>query len=132
MRQKEKPYIVFFVEGDTDKVFFDRLIHFYRDHSLTAVHPCEIVNLKGASRLEDWLLDDIPGLCRYLKLKAQPLLQGSNGYQRIQSLFRHANKIYLKGNSVKSFVDFLNIRTIRDKRVKELHQLETALNVKLK
>lgn len=191
MRERnELSHIVIFVEGDTDKVFFDKLVEYYRKHSKTKVNSCEVRNLKGVSRysskvlgklkneilpaarkkgmivkavccsydtdvfefserpvvnwnkvrkevkaihinefyqirvkqmIEDWLLDDISGLCRYLKLKKMPAaLQGKDGYQKIQSLFRHANKIYLKGNSVKNFIDELDLSVIRNKRETEL------------
>jgi hypothetical protein len=82
--------------------------------------------------IEDWLLDDVEGLCKYLKLKSVPVLQGNDAFKRIQSLFRYANKIYLKGNSVKRFIGFLNLGVIRTKRAKELEKLESVLNVKLK
>lgn len=54
MDTRQKSHIVFFEEGDTDKIFFDALIHFYREHSESAVSSCEIINgnkiyLKGRS-----------------------------------------------------------------------------------
>lgn len=200
-KTKGKPYVVIFVEGDTDKVFFDNLVNYYEANSLTVVHSCKVVNLKGVSRyttkvigklkneicpaakkkgmevkavcccydtdcfefterpvvnwrkvkreveglhidefhqikvrhmIEDWLLDDIKGLCKYLKLKSVPALQGNDAFKKIQSLFWHANKIYLKGNSISCFIGFLNLGAIRAKRIKELEKLESVLNVKLK
>ena len=45
-----KPHVVIFVEGDTDQIFFDGLLEYYRKQSTTPVHSCEVKNLKGVSR----------------------------------------------------------------------------------
>ena len=45
-----KPHIVIFVEGDTDQIFFEGLLEYYRKHSSTPIHSCEVKNLKGVSR----------------------------------------------------------------------------------
>lgn len=174
--------IVLFVEGDTDKVFFDALLRYYHMQGSKDLCKCMVVNLHGVSRytskvtgkltneilpdvkrqhgvlkavccsydndvfefaerpvvdwskvettvksigvkdfcrikvdrrIEDWLLDDIDGLCCFLKIKTPPKkLQGKNGYAKIQSLFKLGRKLYLKGNSVKSFIDYLDMGVI--------------------
>lgn len=165
---QSKSHIVIFVEGDTDQIFFEGLLEYYRNHSSTPVHSCEVKNLKGVSRytskvigklkneicpkarkkgmevkavccsydtdvfefaerpivdwkkverevkalkiqnfcqikvermIEDWILDDIAGLSRYLKLNEVPKLSGDNAFNKIQTLFKRANKVYLKGIS---------------------------------
>ncbi|MGI6222376.1 MAG: hypothetical protein ACOYJG_02055 [Prevotella sp.] len=189
--------IVLFVEGDTDKVFFEALFRYYRMQSNKELCKCMVVNLRGVSRytskvagklsneilpdvrkqhgelkavccsydtdvfefaerpvvdwskvettmksigvkefcrikvdrmIEDWLLDDIGGLCQFLKIKTPPKkLQGKDGYGKIQSLFKLGHKLYLKGNSVKSFIDYLDMGTISKKRHKELATFERLL-----
>ena len=47
---QSKSHIVIFVEGDTDQIFFEGLLEYYRNHSSTPVHSCEVKNLKGVSR----------------------------------------------------------------------------------
>lgn len=197
-----KPRVVIFVEGDTDEVFFNRLIAHYRSVSTTPVNNCEIHNLKGVSRyasskfagklqaeiipkaerkgekiyavccsydtdvfedeeapivdwkkleksilrlgieyfcqievrsaIEDWLLDDLEGLCTYLKLKEVPkLLKGSNGYQKLLSLFKRSGKVYTKGISIEDFIDTINIEKIRSTRKTALAKLEKVLNVSI-
>lgn len=193
--------MVIFVEGDTDKVFFDRLIQYYREYSTTEVVSCEVRNLRGVSRytnkivgklqndicpkalkkgmavtavccsydtdvfeyaerpvvdwnkverevkklgirefchvrveqmMEDWLLDDMAGICAYLKLKKVPeSLSGETGYQKMQSLFKRANKIYLKGNSIAPMLASIDMSVIRQQRQMSLARLEAILNVTL-
>ncbi len=201
MGDKQKAHIVIFAEGDTDKVFFDALLNYYRKNSQKPICSCEVRNLQGVSRytskvsgkltneicpnarkkgmevkavccsydtdvfefserpvvdwnkvkrevkrigikefcqirvesmMEDWLLEDLQGLCSFLKLNSVPTIIGKNGHAKIQQLFRKANKVYLKGQSVKTFLDKLDIRLIRDKRIKALSELELLLNVELK
>lgn len=193
--------MVIFVEGDTDKVFFDCLIQFYREHSTTEVVSCEVRNLRGVTRytnkivgklqndicpkalkkgmavtavccsydtdvfeyaerpvvdwnkverevkklgirefchvrveqmMEDWLLDDMAGICAYLKLKKVPeSLSGETGYQKMQSLFKRANKIYLKGNSITPMLATIDVSVIRQQRQTSLARLEAILNVSI-
>lgn len=37
---QSKSHIVIFVEGDTDQIFFEGLLEYYRNHSSTPVHSC--------------------------------------------------------------------------------------------
>jgi hypothetical protein len=195
-----KPHIVIFVEGDTDKIFFDALLNFYRSHSATPLHSCEVRNLKGVSRytskvtgklqneicpnankkglevkavccsydtdvfefaerpvvdwgkverevkrlgieefcqirvksmIEDWLLDDMDGICRYLRLSPVQKLVGTSGYVKIQQLFKCANKVYLKGISIKAFIDDIDLAIIQNHRKQMLMELERLLNVSI-
>lgn len=196
------PHVVIFVEGDTDEVFFGRLIAYYRQVSYTPIYSCEIQNMKGVSRyasskfvgkldaeiipkserkgmkvygvccsydtdvfeddespvvdwqklrksiirlgieefctievksaIEDWLLDDLQGLCSFLKQKDVPnSLKGTNGYAKLLNLFKRSGKIYAKGISVEDFIDYLSMEKIRNKRKVALSELERILNVTL-
>lgn len=195
----QTPHVVIFVEGDTDEVFFGRLIAYYRQVSSTPIHSCEIQNVKGVSRyasskfigkldaeiiprserkgmkvygvccsydtdvfedeespvvdwqklrksikrlgveefctievksaIEDWLLDDLEGLCAFLKQKDVPVsLKGANGYAKLLNLFKRSGKIYAKGISIESFIDSLSMKKIRTKRKAALSELERILN----
>ena len=190
-----------FVEGDTDKLFFDRLVQYYRQNSSVPIASCEVRNMHGVSRyssklagklkgqiipvaerkgmevqavccsydtdvfeyaerpvvdwkrvaaevkrlgieefcevrveqmIEDWLLDDIKGVCDYLKVKKVPTsVKGSNGYERILSLFRAANNIYVKGLGAGALIATLDMGVIREKRKAALEGLENVLGVNL-
>jgi hypothetical protein len=93
------------------------------------------IEVKVDHMLEDWLLDDIDGLCTYLKLESSTIhpgdLPGKNGYEKIQNLFRRAKKVYLKGDAAKRIMDNLDFAKIRAKRQKRLSVLEKILNVNI-
>lgn len=92
-------------------------------------HFCRI---EVRSAIEDWLLDDLEGLCAYLKLKEVPnLLKGSNGYHKLLSLFKRSGKVYTKGISVEDFIDVISIEKIRSSRSLALSDLEELLNVSI-
>lgn len=92
----------------------------------------ELCTVEVKSALEYWLLDDLEGLCSFLKLKDCPTsLKGTNGYAKIAGLFKRGGKVYAKGISVSDFIDALNIGKIRDKRKDALSELERLLCVKL-
>jgi hypothetical protein len=50
----------------------------------------------------------------------------------MKKLFRKGNKIYQKGSNSHKFIQFLDIRQIRDKVKDELKDFEDALGVVLK
>jgi len=52
MATQGEKIIVLFVEGDTEKEFFESLIKYYRENSDTEIHSVKIYNLKGIGRFE--------------------------------------------------------------------------------
>lgn len=195
-----KEHVVLFVEGDTDLLFFNALLDWYRKTSSTPILSCEVRNLQGVSRysskvmgkikneikpaatakgmgikaiccsydtdvfeasiplnidwkkmerdvlalgiqrfcrievncmIEDWILDDIKSICQFLKLKEVPAINGNTGYQRIQSLFRKARKIYTKGLATQNIIKVLDFGKIRGRRLSSLSVLEEILNVSI-
>ena len=199
-KNKLNPHVVIFVEGDTDQIFFDGLLEYYRKQSTTLVHSCEVKNLKVVSRytskvtgnlqneicpkalkkglevravccsydtdvfefaerpvvdwkkverevkmlgikefcqvrvermIEDWILDDMKGLMKFLRLTEMPKLSGNNAFDKIQVLFKRANKVYFKGISIKSFVGTIDYASVRKCRKAALDELEQLLNVNI-
>ena len=49
---KEEKIVVLFVEGDTEKEFFDNLIIYYRANSSSKIGNTKVFNLKGIGRFE--------------------------------------------------------------------------------
>jgi len=83
--------------------------------------------------IEDWILDDLQGICGFFRLKQVPSsLKGMNGYQRMQDLYKKARRTYKKGYEVKELINALDMRAIRNKRQDVLVPLEEALGVVLK
>lgn len=82
------------------------------------------------SSIEDWILNDIHGICNFLRLKQVPSsLKGINGYQKLLDLYNKARKTYKKGYETKELINALDMSAIRNKRQDVLAPLEEALGV---
>jgi hypothetical protein len=82
------------------------------------------------SSIEDWILDDIDGVCRFLKLKAHSkTLKGDTGNAKLNFLYNQANKMYQKGYATKGLIEALDLSVIRHKRHDVLKPLEDALGI---
>lgn len=89
------------------------------------------IRIGVSSSIEDWILDDIEGICSYLELKQIPKsLKGTNGNAKICDLYSKARRIYSKGYSAREMISSLNFSVIRDKRLSSLQELEKALGVR--
>ncbi len=92
----------------------------------------EFYRIQVVHMIEDWLLDDMKGLCTFLKIKKVPTsLKGNNGFQKITALFKQGHKIYFKGKDAEKFLPSLDLRLIRDKHQAELADLERVLGVEI-
>ena len=81
------------------------------------------------SSIEDWILCDIEGICRYLKLKCIPKsLKGNDGNAKLNDLYGKVRKAYLKGYQTKELIAALDMAVIRNKNKDTLKNLEKALN----
>ena len=91
----------------------------------------EFIRLGIKSSIEDWLLCDMVGACRYLKLKSVPkALKGADGCAKLNDLYAKVGRVYQKGYQVKGLVEALDMGVIRDKRKEALKELEAVLGVK--
>ena len=90
----------------------------------------EFIQLGIKSSIEDWLLCDYEGICRFLKLKDVPkTLKGNNGNEKLNDLFGRDKKVYQKGYQTKDLVASLDMGVLRNKNKDSLEPLERALNV---
>lgn len=191
-------FVILFVEGETEKVFYDALINYYKSKSKTKIIGCKIYNINGIGKfgkvtsklkfeiipkhpkvnlkviccydydafefakkppvnwslvkkkvnelginefseivavkmIEDWFLNDIEGICKYLKVPIPKKLEGKNGYEKMKVLFKKGDKpkVYQKGCNSHKFIPYLSLKAIRDSVRKELKVLERALGVSL-
>lgn len=91
------------------------------------------IKIGVSSSIEDWILDDVDGICSYLKLKQIPKsLKGTNGNTKLCDLYSKARRIYSKGYSAREMISSLNFSLIRDKRQPSLQELEKALGIQRK
>jgi predicted polyphosphate/ATP-dependent NAD kinase len=90
----------------------------------------EFIRVGVKSSIEDWILDDMHGICNFLRLKQVPSsLKGINGYQKLLDLYNKARKTYKKGYETKELINTLDMSVIRNKRQDVLAPLEEALGV---
>ena len=90
----------------------------------------EFIRVGVKSSIEDWILDDMHGICNFLRLKQVPSsLKGINGYQKLLDLYNKARKTYKKGYETKELINALDMSAIRNKRQDVLAPLEKALGV---
>ena len=90
----------------------------------------EFIRVGVKSSIEDWILDDVHGICNFLRLKQVPSsLKGINGYQKLLDLYNKARKTYKKGYETKELINALDMSAIRNKRQEVLAPLEEALGV---
>lgn len=93
----------------------------------------EFIRVGVKSSIEDWILDDVSGICGYLHLKQAPAtLKGNNAYQNMLDLYSKAKRTYKKGYETKELINSLDMSVICDKRREALALLETALGVVMK
>ena len=90
----------------------------------------EFIRVGVKSSIEEWILDDMHGICSFLRLKQVPSsLKGINGYQKLLDLYNKARKTYKKGYETKELINALDMSAIRNKRQDVLAPLEEALGV---
>lgn len=88
------------------------------------------IRLGIKSSIEDWMLCDLDGVSRFLKLKLLPKeLKGADGCAKLNDLYAKAQRVYQKGYQVKGLVGALDMAVIREKNKAVLEPLEVALGV---
>lgn len=94
------------------------------------INVFHIYDIKAKYSIEDWFLQDIEGLCKYLKAKKTfklKDLKGSTGEEKIKDLFLRNSNVYQKGYNVSKFIEFLNFQTLYNKLENELKILVNCL-----
>ena len=90
------------------------------------------IRIGVCSSIEDWILDDLEGICAYLKLKQIPkTLKGADGNAKLCDLYSKARRTYSKGYAARDMIKALDLSKIRAKRLTVLQELEEALGVNL-
>lgn len=85
------------------------------------------VELKAKVSTDDWLLKDPIGLLKYLQLPSDILAFTEN--IELKSLFKKANKHYIKGTYNQGLVDNLDINKIVEELGSELLPLYTVMSI---
>ncbi len=92
----------------------------------------DFIRIGVCSSIEDWILDEMEGLCAYLKLNLIPKsLKGADGNAKLCDLYSRARRTYNKGYATREMIKALDLSIIRTKRLSVLHELEQALGVNM-
>ncbi len=93
----------------------------------------EIVDLAAAADIEDVLLVDFEGVCKYIGAEKpdRELLKGRKGSSKMKALFRAYGKTYHKGERAQSLIESLDLQKIIDSDILPLKQIEAIFQEKM-
>ena len=89
----------------------------------------KIIHVQAKRSIEDWFLYDIEGILGFLRLGKNTKVSGKNGYDKLQRLYKQANKVYYKGIQSNGMIGRLNIEKIANAVKDQLNPLYKALGV---
>lgn len=82
------------------------------DLKLKLLGAKNVYHIKTEKCIEDILLIDILGICKYLNIPLVKRVNGQNGVEKMKNLFMRGNRIYQKGFSCEGFINSLDISLI--------------------
>lgn len=89
----------------------------------------KIIHVQAKSSIEDWFLYDVEGLLGFLRLSKNTKVTGKNGYDKIQRLYKQANRVYYKGIKSNGMIQHLDIEKIAKSTKDQLNPLYKALGI---
>ena len=89
----------------------------------------KVIHVQAKRSIEDWFLHDLEGILKFLRLAKNTKVSGKNGYDKLQRLYKQANKIYIKGNKSNGMIAHLDIDKIADDVKDQLNPLYKVLGV---
>lgn len=90
----------------------------------------KVVHVRAHKSIEDWFLKDVKNIIKFLKLPQTTKLKGKTGQEKIENLFKKANKIYIKGQRCEGLIKCLDMSVIMKKVPNELRILYDTLQMK--
>ena len=89
----------------------------------------KVIHVQAKRSIEDWFLYDLEGILKFLRLAKNTKVSGKNGYDKLQRLYKQANKIYYKGIKSNGMIAHLDIDKIADEVKDHLNPLYKVLGV---
>lgn len=99
------------------------------ERELKANGAYRTIHVQAKKSIEDWFLFDVEGIIAFLRLSKKTKLSGKNGYEKLQYLYKKANKTYYKGIKSNGMVNRLDIDKIANSVKDQLNPLYKALGV---
>ena len=90
----------------------------------------KVIHVAARHCIEDWFLYDVDGIIAFLHLSKKVKISGNDGYDKLQSLYKQANKVYYKGRKSNGLIERLDIEKIANRVKDQLEPLYRALGVK--
>lgn len=89
----------------------------------------KVIHVQARRSIEDWFLYDTEGILALLRLSKNSKVSGKNGYDKLQRLYKQANKVYYKGIHSNGMIGRLDIGKIADAVKDQLNPLYKALGI---
>ena len=89
----------------------------------------EVHEIKAKSSIEDWFLCDRDGIRLFLNISQSADVSKGNGLTGLKTLYKNANKTYVKGLKSTGLVDSLNLNLILPQICHQIHTLCKAVGV---
>ena len=88
-----------------------------------------VIQVQAKRSIEDWFLYDTEGILGFLRLNKNTKISGKSGYDKLQRLYKQANKVYFKGIQSNGMIGRLDIEKIADAVKDQLNPLYKALGI---
>jgi hypothetical protein len=89
----------------------------------------KVIHVEARHCIEDWFLYDADGIISFLRLNKKIKVSGKSGYDKLQRLYKQANKVYYKGIKSNGMVERLDIDKIANAVKDQLNPLYKALGI---
>ncbi len=89
----------------------------------------KVIHVEARHCIEDWFLYDADNIISFLRLNKKTKVSGKSGYEKLQCLYKQANKVYYKGIKSNGMIERLDIEKIADAAKDQLYPLYQALGV---
>lgn len=99
------------------------------ERELAGSGASKVIHVQAKRSIEDWFLYDIEGILGFLRLSRNTKVSGKNGYDKLQHLYKQANKVYYKGIQSNGMIGRLDIEKIANAVKDQLNPLYKALGV---
>lgn len=90
----------------------------------------KVFHIKAKRSIEDWFLYDVDGIIKFLRLPKNTKVSGKSGYDKLQSLYKRASKVYYKGIKSNGMIEKLDINKIVGSVKDQLKSLYKELGIK--
>lgn len=92
----------------------------------------QVIHVEARHCIEDWFLYDVDSIISFLRLKKKTKVSGKSGYEKLQRLYKQANKVYYKGIKSNGMIEHLDMEKITDAVKNQLNPLYKILGVAIK